>query len=376
MIKEKRRNLLTSRKMLYFILGLFAIASFIFVHQNHGLYNQPIAQIQSVELVEAYDANGDGEAVDTIHTQKLLAEMKNSKHKGEMIQLDNRYSSSGAYDHEFHVGDEVFVTLSKEQKEKYLTGNIQNVKRDKYMMLVVWLFIATLIMVGKRQGIYSIIGLVINIALLSFALDIYVKNENVSLLLICGISAVFFTAISLVLINGFNGKTYAAIISTLLGTFLSLLLTYIVMKITMENGLRYEEMQFLTRPYQVVFLAGLFLGSLGAAMDIAITMSSSIFGLYERDNQIQTKTLRASGREIGKDIMGTMTNILFFVYMSGSIPMMILYISNQSPLSFTLTMNLSLEIARALAGGIGIVLTIPISLTIAIFFVNRKRAEQ
>src|SRR5699024_11228998 len=145
---------------------------------------------------------------------------------------------------------------------------------------------------------------------------------------------------------------------------------------TLESGLRYEEMQFLTRPYQVVFMAGLFLGSLGAAMDIAITMASSIFGLYESDHQIETKTLRASGREIGKDIMGTMTNILFFVYMSGSIPMMILYLSNQSPLGFTLTMNLSLEISRALAGSIGIVLTITISLMIAIFFVNRKRAVQ
>ena len=93
-------------------------------------------------------------------------------------------------------------------------------------------------------------------------------------------------------------------------------------------------------------------------------------------NDISIKALKTSGMEIGKDIMGTMTNILFFAYISGSIPMLILYLKNASPLGFTLSMNLSLEVARALAGGIGIVLTIPIGLYITIFFINRKKARQ
>jgi uncharacterized membrane protein len=147
------------------------------------------------------------------------------------------------------------------------------------------------------------------------------------------------------------------------------------MWLTSENGLRYEEMQFLTRPPQMVFMAGVLVGSLGAVMDVAITMSSSIYGLYEKNNNIQIKALKTSGMDIGKDIMGTMTNILFFAYISGSIPMLILYLKNASPLAFTLSMNLSLELARALAGGIGIVLTIPIGLYTSIFFINRKRAR-
>ena len=93
-------------------------------------------------------------------------------------------------------------------------------------------------------------------------------------------------------------------------------------------------------------------------------------------NDISIKALKTSGMEIGKDIMGTMTNILFFAYISGSIPMLILYFKNASPLGYTLSMNLSLEVARALAGGIGIVLTIPIGLYTTIFFINRKKAKQ
>jgi len=111
-------------------------------------------------------------------------------------------------------------------------------------------------------------------------------------------------------------------------------------------------------------------------MDVAITMSSSIFGLYEKNNNIPVKALKTSGMEIGKDIMGTMTNILFFAYISGSIPMLILYFKNASALGFTLSLNLSLELARALTGGIGIVLTIPIGLYTSLFFINRKRARK
>lgn len=63
---------------------------------------------------------------------------------------------------------------------------------------------------------------------------------------------------------------------------------------TSEQGLRYEEMQFLTRPYQLVFLAGLFVETLGAVMDVAITMSSSIFELHEKNNAISLNELKSS----------------------------------------------------------------------------------
>ena len=307
----------------------------------------------------------------------LIAQLKNGEEKGRIIHLTNQYSSSGAYDQEYHVGNELFVSIDQNtEQNSYLTGTIKDVKRDKYVLIVAWIFILILLIVGKKQGLFSIISLAFNAILLSYALDVYLNTTGISLLWICSISIILFTVISLLLVNGFNEKTYAAIITTLLGTFISLFITYFVMWFTSDKGLRYEEMQFVTSPYRMVFMAGLFVGSLGAVMDVAITMSASIFGLYEKNNHISVKALKTSGLEIGKDIMGTMTNILFFAYISGSIPMLILYLKNASPLLFTLSMNLSLELARALAGGIGIVLTIPIGLFTSIYFINRKRARK
>lgn len=358
----------------YSLLVLCFAASVFFVYHNHSFYGRPIAEVTKTKLI---DSTTDlHENKDRHYTQQLLAEIKNGDKKGQTIHLTNEYSTSGAYDQEYQVGDELFISIDTDTaKNTELTGYIKEVKRDKYLVMVAWVFIFILLIVGKKQGLLSIISLAVNAVILSYALDIFINTSAISLLWICSISVILFTALSLLLVNGFNEKTYAAILATLLGTFLSLLITYLVMVVTAEKGLRYEEMQFLTRPYKAVFMAGLFIGSLGAVMDVAITMSSSIFGLYEKDHNISVKALKASGMEIGKDIMGTMTNILFFAYISGSIPMLILYFKNNSPLFFTLSMNLSLEMARALAGGIGIVLTIPIGLYITIFFVKRKRAR-
>ena len=361
----------------YAIIGLCFVASVFFVHHNYSFYERPIAKVTETSLVNTTDMEDMYQNEDRLFTQDIVAELQNGGEKGQLIHLKNEYSSSGAYDQAYRVGNDLFVSIdSKAEGSSELNGTIQDVKRDKYVMIVAWVFILTLLVVGKKQGLFSIISLIVNAVLLSYALDFYMSTSDTSLVWICGIGIILFTVISLLLVNGFNEKTYAAIIATLLGTFLSLFITYLAMWVTSENGLRYEEMQFLTRPYKMVFLAGLFIGSLGAVMDIGITMSSSIFGLYEKNNNISVQDLKASGLEIGKDIMGTMTNILFFAYISGSIPVIILYLKNASTLGFTLSMNLSLELARALAGGIGIVLTIPIGLYISIYFVNRKKERK
>ncbi|WP_420809381.1 YibE/F family protein [Aquibacillus halophilus] len=358
------------------LLAVLFTVSMLFVHHNYAFYERPIAKVIETNLLDTTEIIDDNDNEDYLYTQQITAEIKNGDEKGELIQFTNEYSTSKAYDQEYHVGNELFVSIDRSIEEnEILTGTINDVKRDKYVLMISWIFIFTLLIIGKKQGLFSIISLAVNASLLSYALDVYIQTANASLLFISGITVILFTAISLLLVNGFNEKTYAAIVATLLGTFISLSIAYLVMDLTSESGLQYEEMGFLTRPPQVVFMAGVLIGSLGAVMDVAITMSSSIFGLYEKNNNIPVKALKTSGMEIGKDIMGTMTNILFFVYIGGSIPTLILYLKNAYPLPFTLSMNLSLEVARALAGGIGIVITIPIGLYTALFFINRKRAK-
>lgn len=375
-VLHKLKRITRKQILLYTILLLCFSASIIFVHHNYSYYERPIAKVIKTKLESSSEISDRNNNLDKIYTQSIVAQLKNGKEKGQLIHLVNEYSLSGGYDQEYHVGNELFVSIHKgTEKSVKITGDITDVKRDKYVLISGWIFVFVLIFIGKRQGFFSIISLAINVVLLSYALDVYLHTLNSNLLLICSVSVILIIFISLLLTNGFNEKTFAAIFSTILGTFISLLITYLIIWLTAEKGLRYEEMQFLTRPYKEVFMAGVLIGSLGAVMDVAITMSSSIFGLYEENNNISMKALKTSGMDIGKDIMGSMTNILFFAYISGSIPIIILFLKNASPLGYTLSINLSLELTRALAGGIGIALTIPIGLYTTIYFINRKKAR-
>lgn len=345
------------------------------MNYNHSFYNQSIAELTEIVSEDSQDVTDRYMNEDIVYHQEMIGKVLNHDNKGELIYISNTYSASGAYDHVYSVGEEVFIkferTTTSEGIEK---AEITDLKRDKYLIAILWIFILVLLFIGKRQGLFASLSLGVNIILLSYTLDFYLKT-NVNLLWLSAMLVVVFTVISLLMVNGFNAKTYAAIVATLIGTLIALLITTGAIWITSGRGLYYEEMGFLTRPYKMVFLAGLFIGSLGAVMDVAISISSALFELYHQNKQITNKDLKTAGMDIGKDIMGTMTNILFFAYISGSIPTLILYIRNYSELGYTLSINLSLELARALSGGIGIVITIPIGLYTTLYFIHRKRVK-
>ncbi|WP_353048287.1 YibE/F family protein [Planococcus sp. ISL-110] len=376
-MKRLVKNMTAMQLSIYAVLLFSFIGSMYFINFNYGFYDDPIVKITEATTEQTQEISDMHGNEDALFTQQLQGDIQNGEFKGKTIELNNEYSLSGANDYEYHVGQDIFVFIDGAAEDgSALAGTIDNVKRDKYVVALTWIFIFVLLIIGKKQGFYSIVSLALNAVILSYALDIYIQTENSSLLLISSISILLFTITSLLLVNGFNEKTYAAIVSTMLGVFVALLLAYFAIWTSGGNGLNYEEMQFLSRPYEVIFMAGLFIGSLGAVMDVGITMSASIFTLHEKNPDISIEAMKTSGIEIGKDIMGTMTNILFFVYISGSIPMLLLYLSNGATWPFTFSINLSLEIARALAGGLGIVLTIPIGIYTSIFFIKRKRAAQ
>ena len=106
-------------------------------------------------------------------------------------------------------------------------------------------------------------------------------------------------------------------------------------------------------------------------MDVAITISSGMYEILQRTPNISLSRWALAGRNIGQDIMGTMTNILLFSYLSGSLPMFLIYLKMLT-FTYTISMNWSLEIARALTGGIGIVLTIPITISLMVMWMKWK----
>ena len=82
-----------------------------------------------------------------------------------------------------------------------------------------------------------------------------------------------------------------------------------------------------------------------------------------------------SGFNIGKDIMSTMINVLFFTYICTGIANLTIYFRNGIALSSILSEYISLEMTRALTGAIGITITIPIAIYTTIFIYKRRTKE-
>ncbi|MGK9044840.1 YibE/F family protein [Mammaliicoccus vitulinus] len=355
--------------MIFFIL---IIGAYIFTQYNAQFYKTPIGQITDITNKTTEQTVDQNKNKDTLHKEQIELKVLNGKHKGDNIQISHKYTDSLTDSEKYHKNDQVLLSY----KGKEDTAIIKGLKRDGSVILMTGLFLLTLLLVGRKSGLYSIISLIINVTVLLFMIDYFMKYNNHHFFVLMTATVIFSTIVSLLLVSGFKRRTFVAIISTLLGTFLSIGISQLVMMLTNSDGIKYETMSFLTIQPTQIFLASVLIGSLGAVMDVAITLTSSLYEIKAQYPSISLKQLRQSGINIGKDIMGTMTNILFFAYLSGSIPMVILYFKNSNTVTYTLSMNWSLEITRALMGGIGIVITIPITIFVAMIFLQREEANR
>ena len=70
-----------------------------------------------------------------------------------------------------------------------------------------------------------------------------------------------------------------------------------------------------------MFHAEILLSGLGAIMDVSVAISVALSEIVRKKPDVTFFELFKSGREIGYDIMGTMINVLLFVFGCGLIPM-------------------------------------------------------
>ena len=363
-IKEKRKRIISICAVIFLLM-----AAMVFTYNNYFLYKEDVVKITAVKNEEVYEKEGLNGEVEKYYNQEITAIIKSGEYKGKSITLNNTCSYSRVKDEGYKKGNYLFVSLSV--SEDKLSANILSVKRDMYVMVLICVFILGIVIFAGKKGVLSIISIIMNIIIFTYALNEYVNGKDI--LKLCNLMIILFTMISLILASGINKQTVCAIISTLI----SVALIFIIYKITKENFEQpeYMMMEYITNPEHLdhIFMAGVLIGGLGAIMDVAISISVAVNELINKDKNISVKNLISSVKEIGYDIMGTMINVLFFTYMCGTIPMLILKIKNGYKFLSIIKFQIPFEIIRFLVGAIGIVVTIPISGFIAITILKKRR---
>ena len=370
---EKILSLLKKNKFTSIVaISLIIICTIIycFISNNENYYDKTIAKIIYIKETPSKVTNMNGD-IEQIKKQQIKSIIMNGNLKGQEIELENSSSYSGVNNLNLKVGDEVFISTQQDTNNKIISGKILNLKRDKYVVYITSIFIFLILLVGGFKGFRSLASVIINIIIFCIIIKLFIHGYN--LIFISIIASLLFVILSISIVCGINKKTLSAVLGTISGTLLSMLIAVLVIQLNHWNGIKFEEMEFLTHPPEQIFYIEILIGTLGSIMDIAISISSSIKELCDKNPNIESKVLINSGKEIGKDIMGTMTNTLVFAYISGSIPLILLLLKNGFSIFYIISINLSLEFVRALTGSIGIILSIPITIYISvILFKNHK----
>lgn len=193
--------------------------------------------------------------------------------------------------------------------------------------------------------------------------------------------AVLSTAVTLLLLNGQSKKTYAAIIATTIGVLFALLLFMLMSWMLHLNGFSSSEAESLILIHESTGLkikdllfAGVLISSLGAIMDVGMSIVSSLYEVQHHNPSITARQLFRSGIEIGKDMIGTMTNTLILAFTGSAFITLLVFISYQVQFNQLFSSNyMAIEIAQGVCGTFGIVLTVPVASAVAAFILTGKR---
>lgn len=346
------------KKAVLAILIVLAAAALIFVYNDDFLYSQQIMKITRIETVSEEVSHNTLGLNEQHYTRKICGVIKNGSEKGSEKEILYEETYSSVVTDRFRVGDKVIVD-----------GTDIQLKRDFYVVLIAAVFVILIYIVGSYKGLLSVASVIINSVIFYIGLNLYISGFN--LLFVCTVEMIVFSVLSLILASGVNKKTLSAVISVIISTIVMLALLLIVVKTTDYKGVNFTELSFLTVPAQDIILPELLIGSIGAVMDVAITISSAMSELIDKNRDISEKELNKSAKEIGKDIMGTMSNVLFFTYLCAGLPVFVLAMRNGFLMRNYISSNFSLELARFLVGSIGIVITIPISAFVSIKVLKR-----
>lgn len=353
---------------------LFGIIFIIFAGSS-WFYNTTVAKITKVSNEAGNESkyNKSDLNAEAKYEQKLTLKILNGEYKKEVVELKSSYSYSRVDSTRYKKGDRVFVTISKEKGLDQV--KISSLRRDYYALGLILILVYLLLVIGKKRGFLSLISLCVNTIIFVICLPLFNSSEW-ALPITCILMAVF-TLITLLVANGLHVRSFAAILST----FLSAAITVFIFLMARKFGgdIDYSALDYLTGDldYEMLFLSSVAIAGLGAIMDVSISIAAIINELIVKDPRISLKKLFISGREVGHDIMGTMTNVLLFTYVCGIIPLTLIKMKNEIRLFSIVRLQIPFEISRFLIGGIGIIISIPISIGISILLLKvvgrRKR---
>ncbi|MBN2087369.1 YibE/F family protein [Candidatus Peregrinibacteria bacterium] len=354
-------------KKLYYIYGLFWIIAAVFV--TYYMFTPSINTDSNIADNQGQYIKGQiVEIENDAYTVHILDGGKNAV----KINLSDLY-----FNEDYKKGDKVSLYLTHLED-----GNIQYDIADYYHMngliFVFVIFCLLALLIARKKGLFSILSVVISLGF--FYLIILNSVKIGSSLILAGLVYVFLiTILTIPLIHGFNKKSLSAIFAVNIGYVIGFIITYVFTNIVQIGNTPSEEFRILFSQFpevdiRQVLIVSLFIGAVGALIDVAITICSAIFEGMKDNPELNFIRVYKLGMSVGKDILGSMINTLLIAYVSASLPFLVLMtLAKFNNIHEFLNYDfVALELSRILIGAASIVLLIPITSVIASYLIVKK----
>lgn len=298
------------------------------------------------------------------------------------------------------VGDKVYVYTTV-QDGKIIKTDIEFRNNIGYLIAVVAIYGAAILIIGGVKGLKAIISLVLTVlavfciilptirsglpdGIVSFLTAIKVSPEIIasmgSPVFVTIVTSIGIILVAIAIIEGFNKKALAAMLGTAAGIVIAGVFATVFGKLMAISGLCEHSLMLMGTledsaaiDFKGIFLSGIIIGALGACMDVSVSISSALNELKEENPHITVRRMIKAGMNIGKDMMGTMTNTLILAYAGSSMALILIYMG--SGMDFLTIINGEMmieEVLRSIAGSFGLVLTIPFTTVVASLLMGRR----
>lgn len=249
-------------------------------------------------------------------------------------------------------------------------------------VLAIILFLLMVIF-GGTKGVRSFFSLFLNFLIIMIAV-IFMMAPEIHPIIIAAISCIIITSVNLFFINEVNAKTVTAFISTIITIGILFAFIMIVTKTSMIQGFGEEEVDEIIPVYSVyigidfvqIAASVIILSTLGAIIDVAISITSPMQEIFHHHPTISRKDLFKSGLTIGRDILGSNANTLFFAFIGGYLALLIWF--KDLSYSFLDIINSKIFTAESITiftAGIGIAIVVPIAAFINAYYIFHQKKK-
>lgn len=373
---------LRNRDNLYSLIMVILSITLVFIPT--GFEERLPANASQVEglVLEVDNSQVAHFGVITEGTQTLMVKVLGGAFEDEVIEVTNTLLGKMELDELYDVNDRVFLVINTDAQGEFIAATARGYYRINIEIILFSIFALFLIIFAGGTGAKVLLSFIFTALMIWKILLPFILKGNDPILLSLGVVTVLNAAI-IFLVGGLSKKGTVAFLGALLGIWLTCGMALIFGQILHVHGavrpfaeaLLYTGYSHLNITH--IFLAGIFIASSGAVMDLAMDVSAAVNEVILKKPDMSFKETIGSGLAVGRAVTGTMVTTLLLAYSSTYITMLMVFIAQGVPLLNILNMNyVAAEFLNIIVGSFGLVTVAPFTaLAGGFIYVKWKRKQ-